>query len=337
MTAVTYASKHAVGAPVGWAQFKAMWRGSADEVRADRLVTASVGFVGAVMGVAVALFASGTNVAVCMGLVTLCVTPGCGLVCWLSTRDRLTRVLTVMAASLTWTVLVTSVLAWLQVTVLGVLLMATAGVGGVGSAIFLAGQLARYMKRSPVVSPVDEREDPSQWRAFGADPSPRFSAASLRSLAPEFFLMMVLVAATGLLTIAVIEARGRALGKYGLLPILGVSFLVAVILTIGVLVLALRIIDIAWPAASIALGLLVVELNGTPMWLASTPLETGPISTSASSIIWSMEVPCGTHSISISNGPGSLLPRQRWSALAGGDLWRTQTGRNCSSKCSTRW
>ena len=248
--------KHAVGTPARRRpQFMAAWRHSADEALSDRLVTASVGLVGALIGVAVALFASGTAASVYVGLVTLCVIPGCALVCWLSTMERLTRVVAVVAVSLTWTVLVTSVLAWLQVTMLGVLLIVTAGVGGIGSAIFLIVQLPRYRKRLPVAAPVSEDENPSDW-----------------SLAPVFLLTSALVAAAGLLAIAVIHARGHAVGNYGLLPLLGVPFLAAAVLTIGVLVVALRFVQIAWPAAVAALGLLLFEFNGTQMMLAATPL-----------------------------------------------------------------
>jgi hypothetical protein len=243
MTAVTTAPRHGVDARIGC---MAAWRRSADEARGDRLVTASVGLVGAVMGAAAALFARGTTAAVCVGLVTLCVTPGCALVCWLSTREPLTRVIAVVAASLTWTVLITSVLAWLQVTMLGVLLMATAGVGGIGSATFLLAQLARYLKRLPVVAPVEEGEKPSGWTAVGVGPRPRFFAASRRSLPPEVLVVSgLVVAAAGLWVIAVVRARGHAVGNYGLLPLLGASFLAAAVLTIGALVLALRFVRTA--------------------------------------------------------------------------------------------
>ena len=84
--------------------------------------------------------------------------------------------------------------------------------------------------------------------------------------------MSALVAAAGLLAIAVIHARGHALGNYGLLPLLGVPFLAAAGLTIGVLVVALRFVRTAWPAAVAALGLLLFEFNGTQMMLAATPL-----------------------------------------------------------------
>jgi hypothetical protein len=73
MNAVSTA-RHGVDERVGWTQFMPSWRRSADETRSDRLVTASVGLAGAVMGDATALFARSTTVAVRVGLVTLCVT-----------------------------------------------------------------------------------------------------------------------------------------------------------------------------------------------------------------------------------------------------------------------
>jgi hypothetical protein len=277
MTAVT-TSRHAVSERVGWAQFIPSWRRSADEALEDRLATASVGVVTAVVGVATALFARGTTASVLIGLVTLCVTPGCAVVCWLSTSERLTRIVAVLAVSLTWTILSTSLFAWLQVTALGVLLMTTAGVGGIGSAVFLLGQLARYLERLPVVSPADEAKNysgwPSGWTAAEVGPRPGCSAASRRSTTPAFLLMSALVGAAVLLAIAVIEARGHAVGNYGLLPLLGASFLAAAVLTIGVLVTALRFIRTAWPAAVMALGLLLIEFNGTPMMLDATPLSS---------------------------------------------------------------
>jgi hypothetical protein len=272
MTAVTTAQRHSANASGGWTQLMAVWRSRADEARGDRLVTASVGLVGAVAGAAAALFAWGTTTAVWVGLVTLCVTPGCALVCWLSTGERLTRVVAVLAASLTWTILVTSLLAWLQVTALGILLIATVGVGGTGSAVFLVIQLSRRLKRRPDAATVDQVEDPSAPKAQGSDPNPRLEITWRRFLAPAFLLISALVVAALLLAVAVIQARGHAVGNYGLLPILGVSFLAATVLTIGVLVLALRFIRTAWPAAVAALGLLLLELNGTPMWLDTTPL-----------------------------------------------------------------
>jgi hypothetical protein len=230
------------------------------------------------MGAAVALFARNTTVAVWAGLVTLFVPPGCALVCWLSTRERLARVVAVLTASLTWAILATSMLAWLQVTMLGILLTATAGLGGIGSAVFLIAQLARYLNHLPVAAPVDEGQDPSGWPT--AEVGPRLRAFSTRhrslprNLLLTISLLSVLLAAASLLAIAVIRAGGHAVGNYGLLPILGVSFLAAVVLTIGVLILALRFVRTAWSAAVLALSLLLVELNGTPMLLDTTPLSS---------------------------------------------------------------
>ena len=263
MTAVTSVPKHAVDTPVGWVQFTSVWRRSADEARGDRLVTASVGLVGAVIGTAVALFGRDTTAAVYAGLVTLCVTPGCGLVSWLSTGERLTRAVAVLATSLTWTILITSVLAWLQVTSLGILLLATAGVGGIGSAAFLLAQLARNLKHPRVVTCVDGDENLSR---------PRFFAALRPSWNLGWLLIIFMLDAAGLLAVAVIQSRGRAVGNYGLLPLLGVSFLASAVLTVAAMVAALRFVRTAWPAAILALGLLLVEFNGTPMMLSATPL-----------------------------------------------------------------
>ena len=83
--------------------------------------------------------------------------------------------------------------------------------------------------------------------------------------------------AAGLLAISVIRTRGHAVGSYGLLPVLGISFLAAIVLTFGVLVVALRFVRTAWPVAVAALGLLLFELNGTQMVFAATPL--GNVST----------------------------------------------------------
>jgi len=272
--------------PIGKARRTAVRRrfGRGD-AQGDRLVTASVGLVSAVIGTVTALCANGTTAAVFVGLVTLCVTPGCALACWLPTKDRLTRVVTVIAASLTWTILITSVLAWRQVTALGVLLIATAGIAGIVSAAFLIAQLVKYMKRMPESIPVAEYKNPSEEPTIilGAIPAeeptiildviPGSSADSPRSFALLGFLT-ALTAAAELLAIAIIQAHRHAVGSYGLLPVLGVSFLAAAVLTVGVLVVALRYIRAAWPAAVLALGLLLVEFNGTSAMLAATPLSS---------------------------------------------------------------
>jgi hypothetical protein len=255
MTAVADPVKHGVGTPVR--RVVAVWRDSADEALGDRLVTASVGVVGSLTGAGVALFARGTAAAVFVGLVTLCVTPGCAVVCWLRTRERLTRTVAVLAASLTWTIFVTSMLARLQVTRLGVLLAATAGIGGIGSAVFLGAQLALYRKR-----------------LVGMAFKGSYEAAARPSLARAFLLTITLMAAAGLFTFSVLRARGHVVGSYGLLPLLGIPFFAAVVLTVGALMVALRFVRTNWPTAVVALGLLLAELNGTPMWLDSTPLSS---------------------------------------------------------------
>ena len=163
--------------------------------------------------------------------------------------------------------------------------------GGIGSTVFLFIQLALYLKRVPDVARIDEGKDPSGFKAAGVGGNPTFVPALRRSLASRVSPDDALVAAAGLLAIAVIHARGHAVGSYGLLPLLSVPFLAAAGLTIGVLVVALRFVRTAWPAAVAALGLLLVEFNGTPMMLAATPLGNATrTSTSASSTIWSTEV-----------------------------------------------
>jgi hypothetical protein len=276
MTAVADPVKHGVGTPVRRRprQFIAVWRDSAGETLGDRLATASVGLVGSLTGAAVALFARGTVAAVFVGLVTLCVTPGCALVCWLRTRERLTRTIAVLAASLTWTIFVTSILARLQVTRLGVLLAATAGTGGIGSAIFLFAQLALHRKRLLDRAFIAGRGDSSGYKARAGDLSAGVTAASRASLAQAFLLTTTLMAAAGLFTFSVLRARGHVVGSYGLLPLLSIPFFTAVVLTVGVLMVALRFVRTNWPAAVVALGLLLAELDGTPMWLDSTPLSS---------------------------------------------------------------
>ena len=158
MTALTTGPRHANSERPGWTRFIPSWRRRADEVRGDQLVTAAVGLASAVIGVTVAAFGRDTTLAVCVGLVTLCVTPGCAFVCWHLTRDRLARALAVLAASLTWTILIASLFAWLQITALGALLAATAGVGGMGSSLFLLGQMPRQTDDSPGPIPRDDRD-----------------------------------------------------------------------------------------------------------------------------------------------------------------------------------
>lgn len=286
MTIATARPRHSTrDTRTSWTGFISSWRRNAEEVRADQRFTAALGIGTAVIGACYALLGRGTALAAWVGMVTLCVTPGCAFACWHLTRDPLTRVITVLGTSLTWTTLVTTVLAWLQVTNLAVLIAATAGIGGLGSAVFVIDQLIRHPDRPPDPILVDERENAQVWiyrdRGFAPDPDWTIDAASSRARVPETthsssspvpFLCIALVVALALWVSAIIGARGHSVGIYGLLPTLGVLFIAAVVLTIGALVIALRFIGTAWPAAVIALGLLVVELNGTPMFLAVTPL-----------------------------------------------------------------
>jgi hypothetical protein len=252
MTVVIARPRHAIDAGRG-----------ANKLQRDQLVTAIIGHGSAVLGAAVAVLARDTIAALWAGLVTLCVTPGCGVVCWHVTRDRLTRILAVLAVSMTWTILITTVLAWLQVTNLGVLITVTAGVGGIGSDVFL---VARAMTR------IGEHQNAPGWTGAGADSRPRPRAALPRFSSRKVLLIIALVAAAGLWTDAVIRSRGHPVGGYGLLPLLGVPFFAAVVLTVGALVLALWYVRTAWPAAVMALGLLLVEFCATQKMLTVMPL-----------------------------------------------------------------
>jgi hypothetical protein len=238
-------------------------RANTGGVRRDQLVTGTVGVGSAVVGIAVVAFARDTTLAVLVGLVTLCVTPGTAFGCWTRTKDRMTRALEVLAASLTWTILITTLFALLQITSLGALLAATAGVGGAGSAIFLADQIARHLSGQQDRDTMDEREDAS------ADPQGPQGRPP-----PRVLLTIGLLAAAVLFAFSVVRADGRAVGSYGLLPVLGVTFLAATILTVGVIVLALRSIAAAWPAAVAAICLLLVEFNGTQVMFDSTPISS---------------------------------------------------------------
>ena len=232
-----------------------------------------MGLFGAVTGIFIASLARGTSEAVYVGLATLCLAPGCGLVCWLSTKERLTRVVTVIGVSLTWTIIASAVLAWLQITMLGVLLAITAGVGAIGSAAFLIVQMTRYLSRVPVSIPAVETEKSSNPTIVDGYTRARLRA-SRRLLTCNLFLVTTLTAAGGLLAVGVKQAHEHAIGNYGLLPVLGVPFLTAAVLTVGVLVVSLRLIRVAWPAAVAALGLLLVEFNGTPIMIAATPVSS---------------------------------------------------------------
>lgn len=320
--------RHRVNGQTGWAQFLSSWRRDSDEVRKDQLATAAMGLVSAVIGTAVALFARGTTAAVLVGLLTLCVTPGFAFACWQVTQNRLTRGITVLAGSLTWTILIATSLAFLQVTRLSVLIALTAGIGGLGSAaFFLIDHVACRLSSHRYPAPLpDERLRPDRahqavhdwsresgrttrglqltrpdlgFRPFSADrefrdgPPDRKSYAQPHSHYPKqqyrrnahraeplkspfslSILTTLLTIAAGLFAFSVVQARGHAVDSYGLLPLLGFPFFIAAALTVAVLVFALRSIRATWPVAVAALGLLLVEFNGTPMMLDPTPLSS---------------------------------------------------------------
>ncbi len=254
----------------------------AETIRRDQLVTAVVGLGCAVLGVISAWFANGTVASLWVGLMTLCVTPGCAIVCWHLTRDRLARSIAVLAASLTWTILVTTTLALLQVTSLGLLVALTAGAGGIGSAAFLvAGPRTRADARQngPGLTQTQAglrpglRETRVDLRRLGvtetqADLRPRRALASRLGIV----LIVVLVVAVVLWVASLFKAHGQVVGSYGLLPVLGAPFIAAVVLTVGVLAVALWFLHDAWPAAVGSLGLLLLEFFASDKLLAVTPL-----------------------------------------------------------------
>jgi hypothetical protein len=251
------------------------WPRRSDQMRDDQLATAAVGLGAALVGTAVALLGRGTTAAVWAGLVTLCVTPGCALACWYATRDRLTRVLGVLAASLAWTIPVTSLFAYLQITSLSALLAATAGVGGLGSFIFLLSRLVRRLNDAQGSGSTGGPGDMPDRRNTGPYPYRRAPATPPPSQALAILLLIALTIATAVFAVSVIRVHGHAVDIYGLLPLLGISFMAATILTVVVLIIALRYIHKAWLAAVGALCLLLVELNGTPMMLDQTPFASG--------------------------------------------------------------
>lgn len=299
----------------GWVEFISSWRRSAEEVQGDQLATAAVGVGGALVGACFALLGRGTAAAVWVGMLTLCVTPGCGFVCWQLTRDRFTRVIAVLAASVAWTILVSSLLVWLQVTNLEVVIVATAGVGGLGSTVFLVERLARHLREPRDPMPLEEWEHarvstsdsfhrgqeftPSLQRrrlnggiAWGSDRTIGGSGAPdpVRGTAPssgrrphavlrkhpvrQAILLAALMAAVTLYAVSVIRAHERTVGSWGLLPLLGTPFLVAMVLAAAVLLISLRYIRSAWPTALAALCLILVEFNATTIFLDAIPLSS---------------------------------------------------------------
>jgi hypothetical protein len=94
------------------------------------------------------------------------------------------------------------------------------------------------------------------------------------SLSSRPILVILLVIAAGFFAFSVNRASGHAVASYGLLPLLGLTFYIATALTVAALVLSLRSLRATWPIAAAALGLLLVELNATPMMLDPTPLSS---------------------------------------------------------------
>jgi hypothetical protein len=298
----------------GWADFVSSWERSAEEVRGDQLATAAVGVGGALVGAAFALFGRGTAAAVWVGMVSLCVTPGCAFVCWHLTRDRFVRVIAVLAASVTWTILISSALVWLQVTNLEVIMAATVGVGGFGSAAFLVVRLTRHFGGPQNSTPVEEWENPRLWPSDSIDRGQAFApslqrrsndrfppdreravardvavypvqgsapGSGLRSLPAtrkhsmrQAILVCALMAAVTLYAISVIRAHDGTVSSWGLLPLLGAPFLIAITLSAAVLLISLRYIRSSWPTALVALCLLLVEFNGTQVLLDTIPLSS---------------------------------------------------------------
>lgn len=238
-------------------------RRTAEDVRRVQLVTAALGLGSAVVGLALTMVWHDTSVAVWGGLAILCLTPGCAIVCWHSTRDRLTRALAVVAASLTWSIFVATVLAWLQVTSLGLLITLTAGLSGFGSAVFLISQ---------AMAQADQGLNAARRTAPRSYSRPKLPGGPHRSSSHKIVLIVTLAAAGGLWVSSVIRARGHVVGSYGLLPLLGAPFYGAVALTIGALLFALWNVRTARLAAVVALGLLLLESCATQKLLAGAPL-----------------------------------------------------------------
>lgn len=272
MTVVRHVPRHSRSPSVGRSRFTVVWRSTVSKASRDRLATATVGAICALFSVFTPAFASGTPLAVWAGLINLCVTPGCALACWLPISDRISRVVAVVAASLTWSVLLTSLLAWMQVTSLGVLILSTAGVSGIGCAAYLVVQFDEYGERTPVHAGAHYGDKHPSWTVPRADSRQGPHGVSRLSLLSNRTLSAALLTAAASWAVAVSIARGHALSKYGLLPILGIPFLLAAALTLTVLVAALRNVRVAWPNAVAALILLIAEFDGTPALLAIAPL-----------------------------------------------------------------
>ena len=265
MSAHTDGSHHAHKVEHSRTQLDPSWRHSTQNVKRDQLVTAAVGLMTAVLGLVVTSYDRDTIAAIWAGLIILCVTPGCAFACWHLTEDRLTRALTVLAGSVTWTIVVTTVLALLQNINLGILSALTAGVGGIGSAVFIIAQTVDCMGERHKVS--GSTRAITDFRRKPHPSSRRLSSSNVASI-------ITLVAAAIFWIVAVRKARGHAAGSYGLLPLLGIPFFAAVALTFAALLTALWFVRTAWPVAIASLGLLLIEFYATQKILASAPFYT---------------------------------------------------------------
>lgn len=271
----TRTSPHAVARRSnGWAQWRSSRGSGPDASVGDRTATAAVGLACSIAGILAALLERGTVTAVFAGLLTLSITPGCALACWLPIKGRLSRLLGVITASLTWTVLLTATLAWMRVTNLAVLLAFTAGIGGLGSVSFLILHAAGYAKDGGHTPRSWEENDPGNETEFRQT----FSDQNPDNVHQSYFMTVFLGAALSLAVVlyvlSVIRAHGRDVGSYGLLPLLGAPFFVSVVLAVVVLVVALCFIKAAWPIAGLSICLILVQFNGTPMMLTSTPISS---------------------------------------------------------------
>ena len=154
----------------GLSQYLPSWSRTADQARGDRLATAAIGLGTALLGAVVAMFARGSGEAVWVGLVTLGITPGCAVACWLTTKERLGRFNIILGASMTWSVIAATSLAYMQITGVGIIVTLTAGISGVICAAFLIAELSRGKGSPPAPAPHDERRGPQGYDDRRGDP-----------------------------------------------------------------------------------------------------------------------------------------------------------------------
>lgn len=270
MTAAT-GRRFIADVPPRWKQTLTSWRHEPERTHAERLFTAAIGVAGAAIGVVTPVLARGTVLAVCVGMITLCVTPGCAFVCWVQARGYIPRALAVCAASMTWSIIATAALEWLHLTTPVTILVATSGVGGLGSAAFMLTDLARYRGRSRDFS-RHVRRNTSEMEPVDSHIGSLTSGG--RSAYPGILFMTGNVIAAFLWIFSVLHVRGARVGSYGLLPALGLQFIAAVAVTLITLVLGLLFINTRrWPVVA-SLALLMLEFHATQMLLTGTPVSS---------------------------------------------------------------